>query len=229
VTNRQHGERTRYVHGPDERNRPKSETGTGCRCEPCCQANRDYAQRNAQRRGWGLSPWVDDATASRVRVHLTALREAGLGLRAIEKRAGVSRSALREATEGRRMRPETAERLLALPLDVPLADGSLVDATETWEQVNALLRAGYTKVWIAEQIGQQRALQLRKTQVTVRHARMIGEVYRRFVGIPPPLRGTTICCASAGGVCTWPPTSTWFCVACGYALHQCPPGSTVNA
>lgn len=226
MTVRQHGTRARYVHGPDEHDRPKSETGRGCRCWPCEEENRSYARLNAADRAVGISPWVTERRAEAVRAHLTALRAAGLGTRYISETTGVSRSALTEAAMGRRMRPETADRLLALPLEAPLADGSLVDATETWERINALLRAGYTKIWIAEQIGQQRSLQIRKTQVTVRNERRIRQVHDRWVGLPPPDRSTVHCCASLGRVCTWPPTSSWFCVECGYALHQCPPTTT---
>lgn len=223
MSTREHGTRARYVHGPDEDDRPKRSTGKGCRCDACTVANNDYRRHNDRQRLYGRSPWVSDERATAVRAHLTALREQGIGLRVIEKRAGVSRSALAEVVQGRRMRPETADRLLALSLYTPLPDGAHVDATLTWERVNALLRAGYTKVWIAEQIGQQRALQLRKSQVTVRHARLIREIHQRFVGLPPPVKGTRHCCASRGGVCSWPPTSSWFCVECGYALHRCPP------
>jgi hypothetical protein len=220
---REHGTRARYVHGPDERDNPKWFTGKGCRCDSCTVANNTYRQHNDRQRLDGRSPWVTEERAAAVRAHLTALREQGIGLRVIEQRSGVSRSALREAVQGGRMRHDTADRLLALSLDTPLPDGAYIAASNTWLQVNALLRAGYTKVWIAEQIGQSRALQLRKTQVTVRHARLIDTIYDRFVGLPPPLKGTRHCCASTGGVCTWPPTSSWFCAECGYALHECPP------
>lgn len=175
---REHGQRARYVHGPDEHDRPKTETGKGCRCTPCCTANRVYANHNNRQRVYGRSPFVD---ATDVVTHCRELQQLGVGYKTVAARAGVSKSALLKLLTGERTRcrPEMVVRILDVPIDASLvADGQCVDAAFTWHLIAQLLDMGWTKVGIAESIGQTRALQLGREQVTAAHARAIRALWR---------------------------------------------------
>lgn len=153
---RDHGERAKYVV-------------EGCRCLACSLANRIYAAENELARLYGE---VDLVPADKVRAHLRALGEQGVGYKQAAKVAGSSKSATMKILNGTtaRVRSDTAARLLAVtPADV--AQGQYVDAAETWSYVGTLLELGYPKAWISFHIGQGgRALQLGKARVTKRNA-----------------------------------------------------------
>lgn len=172
---REHGTRACYVWGPE------TGAGKGCRCEPCAAANRAAVAEAARR--------VEPAyiSAGPAREHIAFLAEHGIGLKTVAKASGVSHGALWKLMYGkrqadgtqkpsRRIRPETAEKILAVTLDGG-ADGSRVPAGPTLAAVERLVAAGVPKVRIAERCGQTGpGLQIGTEYVTRRTARAIAEM-----------------------------------------------------
>lgn len=117
MSGRPHGTRTRYVHDR-------------CRCLPCRAANADYAAANSRARQQGRVDLVD---AEPTRQHLTALRDAGFGLRRIAAATRLSRSILAKIANGttRRVRSTTARAIRQLPLST--ACGQRTDRSSSRE------------------------------------------------------------------------------------------------
>lgn len=163
---REHGTRAKYVLEK-------------CRCEPCTLANREYARGRdrATRRPDEVSrsPFISAAATRR---HLLELSAAGVGYKTVARAANVPSSSLGGILAGKRKRVRrlTAERVLAITPAVA-ADGALVDATSTWQAIDRLRVAGWTKSAISAAIGQGGvALQLGRDRVTARNARRIAEL-----------------------------------------------------
>ncbi len=167
---RAHGTHACYVWGPE------SGEGRGCRCDACRQARADYERERTRR---VAPPYVG---ADSARQHVRELMAAGVGLKTIAKRAGISHGALTKLLYGdpkrglvpsKRVRPETRDRILAvMPADA--ADGAKIDATRTWRHVETLLGRGWTKAAIARAIGQKGpGLQLSRKLVEAGNARKV--------------------------------------------------------
>lgn len=129
-----------------------------CRCVPCKNANRAYEKH---RRAWAREfPYTDpplvDAEPARRRV--LDLVSQGMSLKRVAEVSGVPHGALSKLIYGikgqrppnRRVRSETADKLLACPLDV--ADGARVDAAEAKAIVAELLARGWSKTAIAQRV-----------------------------------------------------------------------------
>ena len=171
---RQHGTRARYCVDK-------------CRCEPCTEANRLYARqrdRHLRRVAYGIEPerpaYID---ATEARKHLLWLSKVGVGKRQVAERTGISLSAIYKLRRGvvTKCRPETANKILGIGRSAA-ADGAYVDATKIWKLIDELVRAGYTKTWIAAQIGSNAktpALQLGRRRVSAIKARQIAELHER--------------------------------------------------
>lgn len=190
-----HGDRKRYVNGPDEHDEP----GKGCRCRRCKDANnafaRDVRRRKAQR-GWAGKPtWVD---AERVRQHVRALMAEGPGWEHIAEVAGVGQgtvSHLLYGGQGRlpttRMRPDTAEKLLALRLEEVLLPGVMVDATGTRRRMQALAAIGWTASEQGRRIGWAptnvtKLFRADKAKVEARTADLVRRLYDELSMTPAP-------------------------------------------
>jgi hypothetical protein len=99
--------------------------------------------------------------------------------------SGVSRSILSAVVHEhqRRVRPETGERILAVgPRHA--AQGSLVDARPTWALLEQLMARGYTRSWIAAQLGSRArvpALQIGTRQVLTSTAQAVEALARRVL------------------------------------------------
>lgn len=101
--------------------------------------------------------------AKPVREHIMALKDAGVGDRAIVELSGVSRSALQIIRRGRpglnrpprtHVLTQTAEKILAIPLDADnRRDGVRVSATGSLRRLRALHAIGWTQTEIARRIG----------------------------------------------------------------------------
>jgi hypothetical protein len=161
-----HGKRARYV--------------AGCRCEPCTEANREYARMRDKMNRMGLGdPLVD---AKRARAHILRLSKAGIGRNAVSDVSGVARSALQEIRKGRKkkLRKSTLAKILAVKPDiVPPANARLVDAKETWKNIAWLMGEGFTKGAIAQRLGRKTpALQLKRGKVTMKTARAVEALCR---------------------------------------------------
>lgn len=178
---RRHGTRACYVFGPE----PGSDRSRGCRCAPCCEANRAYARMQTKRqrriRDGKTDPVLVDAREARR--HLRWLARQGIGLRTVEDITGLNRKTLAEIRDGtsQRTRPATAERILAVGKH-RARDGAYVDAAPTWKLIDDLLAHGWTRSAIARQLGstaEQPALQLGRDRVTAANARAVAELHRR--------------------------------------------------
>lgn len=186
---RQHGTRACYVFGPES----GQDRSRGCRCEPCVNANRQYARQrlrleNDRKRGDAPPAAYVDATEARE--HLRWLRKQGVGTRAIERQSGVARSVLQRLAADprfdkrarRRATQRTIDRiLLVAPIDA--APNALVDAGPTWRRIDDLLALGYSRRAIASAIAGKpvNSLQLRKTKVTARNAAAVKELHARWM------------------------------------------------
>jgi hypothetical protein len=153
-----HGNRARYV--------------SGCRCEDCRRANREYAHTRALAviRG-DANPLVD---ASQARAHLLTLSKAGVGKRAVAEASDVALSVLTAVRVGakQRIRARTERRILAVDVGAR-ADGALVSDRETAAAIRELLSLGLTKTAIAAALGSEAkvpALQIAKRYVMAKTA-----------------------------------------------------------
>lgn len=169
-TTRSHGTHAKYVVDK-------------CRCTECRAANTAYERARTRR---VAPPYVD---ATEAREHIAWLSTQGVGMKTVAQASGMSHSAIIKIVYGnqtrgmapsKRIRPQTAARILAVtPADA--ADGARVDATRTWEQVNDLVAAGMPRRQIAEHLGQTRALNLGRSLVTARSARIIADLHRQYL------------------------------------------------
>jgi len=158
----------------------------GCRCDACRIAHRDYNRewlRKEARIRYGIEERVEQTVdAAEAREHLLWLSSQGIGRRQVAKHARLVPSTIQKITSGQRTRiyRETADRILAVNLSQRPGNAH-VDATRTWQQINELLDAGWSKARIARHLtGRQTtlSLQLHRDRVTLRTARTIDELWR---------------------------------------------------
>lgn len=140
----QHGTRGRYV--------------LGCRCDVCRKANavrmQGYRAARAQARAAGVVFEGDPRVgALRARVHVQALRRAGVGLRSISAASNVSLSAVITLALGRvrTIRSSTERRILAI--DEGAKGDIRIRSGPTRRILEDLLRRGFTKTEIARHLG----------------------------------------------------------------------------
>lgn len=170
----------------------------GCRCYTCGYARAEYDDRRNRLIAYGQwQPFVPiDETQHRIH----DLGAIGYGHRTIARLAGLQRKTIRDIADGIRhdgtrgnkpltkIRTETAAAIAAIPYDpMGAADSALIDATLTWERIHALIRAGYPRAWIAQQLGAQRgALQLKPDRVTAANARAVLALFQQVADTPGP-------------------------------------------
>ena len=161
-----HGTRHRYL--------------SGCRCVPCRAANSRYSTERAaaQRAGdWrGLIP------ATLVLDHIKTLSKSGVGYKAIAAAAGLARSTMQKIIGGKqhKIRKHHADRILAVNRSA-IADCALVPAGRTWTLLSELLAAGYTKTFLAKQLGSRAkrpSLQIETYRITALTASKVERLYR---------------------------------------------------
>lgn len=174
-----HGTRARYVWQQ-------------CRCEPCSQANREYARKRYRiAMGYEEGPSID-AGPSRDRIN--KLLKEGYSLRTLAKAMGVSESGLAKLVRGFRGRPPsrrimraTARKIERFEIgDVIEAEYGFVPAAPIWRLVNGLLDAGMTKGAIAQAMGSNTpSLQIGHVRVGWRTAKAVMDLYSEVVGGNP--------------------------------------------
>lgn len=159
----------------------------GCRCRPCRDATAAYSRR--RNKGLAYGTWEPLVDAAPVREHLAALSAAGIGWKRAASLAGVAPSTVSKLLYGlgerppstRRVRPETARRLLAVrpSLDV-MTGGARVDATGTHRRLRALACLG----WSDRQLGLRLGVDsgnygalMRQREVSVTRARDVVRLY----------------------------------------------------
>jgi hypothetical protein len=162
---RPHGVRLRYM--------------AGCRCAECRRANTQYeTQRERARKAGDWNGVVDAAPA---RAHILKLSRAGVGRKMVAAASGVAHSAVYAIRSGSklRIRARTARRILAVDVTCR-GDKALICAKQLWQRINWLLEEGYTKTFLAKQLGYAAALQFDKHTVTVRNDADVAALYRRL-------------------------------------------------
>lgn len=176
MSGRPHGTRAKYV-------------AEKCRCDDCRAANAAYTRerlRNEARVRYGIAePTVAYVDATEARDHLRWLRSVGIGKCRVHELTGVALSSIEKIRSGKvtKCRPRTAEKILGVRRSLA-AGGANVDATKTWKQIEDLLAAGYTKTWIAKQLGSKAkvpTLQVGRKQVLASTARKVDELHERLL------------------------------------------------
>lgn len=196
MTERPHG-RTKYVV---ER----------CRCDVCRAGAREYERHRQRQRAYGRHAYVD---ATPVREHVQHLQAEGMGWKRIARAAGLGESVVwkllygdptRNMAPSKRVRPTTAEKLLSVTLD--LANGVRVPAGPTWLRIHGLIALGYSKSWIARQLGSNTpALQLSGESVLKVHADAVERLAEQYATIPGPSIRARRYAAARG----WTPDLLW--------------------
>ena len=200
-----------------------------CRCRPCMDANTAANRRAKREQTFGRwQPYID---AEPVRAHLADLVEHGLGLNRIAELAGTSRSHLNgilgTSTQppARRLRPDTAARILAIPADAgSVADGVAIDATGTHRRLQALMAIGWTMPQLTAQLNRGYALAalgprtlartLHSSSVRASTARAVADLYERLWDQQPPTATIAERAAAAKARARaqhngWPPPLGW--------------------
>lgn len=168
-----------------------------CRCRACTQANRQYAAARNRLRAYGhWAPYVD---AEPVRVHVRELMEAGLGWKRIAVAANVSPTCVSALLYGRvragqrrhprRMRTETAHKLLSVSVVSSLAPSSLVDATGTRRRLQGLVTIGWPFAELSPrlQLGDRQIHRvLKRRRVTAATAAAVSALYDELWNTLPP-------------------------------------------
>jgi hypothetical protein len=160
---RPHGDRLRYM--------------AGCRCFDCRRSNTAYEASRKLARAAG--DWNGMVPAVKARAHLQQLSAIGVGRRSVAAVSNLSGTILAEINAGRRVniRARTERAILAVTA-AAAADHARVDATATWEMLDALIADGHTRGSLALRLGSNTPiLQLRKDFVTVRSAYLVERMY----------------------------------------------------
>lgn len=152
----------------------------GCRCFYCRRSNSDYERERKIARAAG--DWNGIVQVKKARAHMRKLSRLGVGRRAVGAATDIADSVLAKIISGERtqIRARTERLILAVSI-AHASDGAYVDAMKTWKQIRQLIREGFTKIRIAESIGQRRALQLGKVRVTAKHAAAIDRLWRHYM------------------------------------------------
>ena len=163
-----HGTRHRYLGG--------------CHCVPCRAANSRYSTERAAAQRAG--DWRGLVPAEPVLKHIAKLSKAGVGYKAVAAAAGLARSTMQKIITGkqRKIRKHHADRILAVDRTA-VADCALVPAGRTWTLLNELLEAGYTKTFLAKQLGNRAkrpSLHIQADRITALTASKVERLYRRI-------------------------------------------------
>lgn len=196
-----------------------------CRCIPCAEAASAYEQDRTRQQAYGR--WNGYVDAEPARKHVRALMDAGMGLKRIVAVGGASQGTLWKLMYGkrrrdgsqipsRRIKPEVAERLLAVTVD--LAEGAVVAPIGTTRRVQALVAVGWSMAKIAERIGVSRGnftpIAHGRRNITRRHQKAIVALYEELWDQEPPRDNhrDRIACARALNYAAshgWAPPLAW--------------------
>lgn len=156
----------------------------GCRCAECRRANTEYEKARYKARKTG--DWNGLVSAEPARAHLAELSRRGVGYRTVQTAADVSSSVLLAIIGGskRCIRARTERAILAVTT-AAAADHALIDAGPTWLLIDELVHLGYSKAFLAGQLGYANpALQFNRQQVTVRNAYEVQRLHERLRHVP---------------------------------------------
>ncbi len=169
----------------------------GCDCQRCKKAKAAYSRGRKQAIADPDKVWLPFVSAEPARRHLAALSAAGVGLKTVGRLSGVSHGALSKIVYGepgrgrppsRRVRPQTLQKILAVKVsDAP--SGQRVSAGRTWQLIDELVAAGYTRAELAEAMGSQAAepwLQIGRRTVRASTALAVERLHRDLLGRKRP-------------------------------------------
>jgi hypothetical protein len=125
--------------------------------------------------------WAGLVPPHRARAHLLALRDAGVGYKAVAAACDVAASALgRILAEDGAIRATTERRILAVDASA-IADGAIVDAATMNAQIAEMRRRGFTLRHIAELLGRSSLLQLgTRTHAIARTVARVDRLFRKI-------------------------------------------------
>jgi hypothetical protein len=177
-------------------------------CERCgreyAPLRRGYCNRCDMRRRSLIGYECSYVDAEPVRLHVKELQAAGLGLRRIGQLSGVNRKILQWAMTGRsereappsaRITDRNAEKILAVPIPEVVhriaAPRQPVDAASTVRRLQSLVAAGYTRAYLAAQLGMQpgnatRLFRESTGQVLADTARRVEDLFNHLRTVPGP-------------------------------------------
>ncbi|MER7612472.1 hypothetical protein [Nonomuraea wenchangensis] len=183
-----HGDANRYRHGR-------------CRCRRCRAAN--TREMNLYRLAVATGVHRRDVDAEPVRQHVAKLQAAGLGVQRIAELAGVGYDTVRRLLYGKpsegtaptkKMRPETASKLLAVRFGLLPSEG-WVPGVGTRRRVQALSAMGWPLPLVAARCGLSPDTVQRLTRapddgrVDASTARKVADLYRRLWCLDPASEG----------------------------------------
>jgi hypothetical protein len=130
---------------------------------------------DVQKNGPGL------VSAEEVMKHLKLLSRYKIGLRAVAAATDISILTLRSIRNGKKsvIRRKNAEKILAVDKNV-ISDHALVPASKTWRQINQMIEEGYTRQFIARNLGVNSGrLSINDAQVCAITASRVERLYKR--------------------------------------------------
>jgi hypothetical protein len=174
----EHGTRSEYVRG--------------CRCDQCRAANAAYYHERKARLDRGEPSSLNKVDAGPSRRHLKRLKKAGIGTRMVHELTGCNRNILVGIRKGRRKRclASTEKAILGVTIQA-WGDAHLVDAAPTWELLDELINRGWTKTYLARELGSKAktpALQVKKDKVTALTELKVRRLFNRLMNLTPPPR-----------------------------------------
>lgn len=172
-----------------------------CRCRDCRDANAAYQASIDRLKAYGR--WDPLTDAEPVRAHVRHLMASGMGWQRVARLSGVSTGAMTKILYGKlmpdgrrrpptkRVRHETAQRLLAVRPDLDLLGAkAVIDGTGTRRRLQALVAAGWSQLKLAQNLGMTGANLGRVInhgdQVHAATARAVRELYDQLWDVAPP-------------------------------------------
>jgi hypothetical protein len=182
-----HGTRARYV--------------SGCRCDLCRKANRDYAHKRAVKQIFG--DWNGLVDSSRARRHILRLSTHGIGRRSVSQASGVAQSVIHEIRQGTKktIRARTEKQILSVTKEA-FRSGTLVSAAGTWNAIDHLVSdEGFSKAEIARRLEYKSpALQIKRERITGRTLRRFQQFYSDLMAEAEPDAGSSATLVNHGTV-----------------------------
>jgi hypothetical protein len=163
-----------------ERREPRYATATTARIERDRLNKRDRPK-----------PPTEYVSAAKVRAHLKALQRQGVGVKSIGAVCGVAPSVLDRMARGmiKRTRRATEAKILGCDVTAAARGRAKIDGGPTWVLLDDLIARGFTRGWIARQLGSNTpALQLDRHSVYGDTAKKVRALHERLKGVAPPAR-----------------------------------------